>query len=272
MLDRLDGETRLFAILGDPIVQVKSPAGITRALVARGANAVLVPMHVRPEGFDAFMRAVRGIDNLEGLIMTVPHKIPAAAYAESLTDRARFLGACNIMRRTAPGAGWHADATDGYGFVRGLQAAGFSARDKRALVVGAGGAGSAIALSLIEEGVAELAIHDAMADRRDDLIGRLNDLAQGRGLGRPVRVGSTDPTGVDLAVNATPMGMQPGDPLPLDVDRLRPGVFAADVITLPERSPFLEAAAARGCSIQVGTAMFAGQVDYIADFLLAGGR
>ena len=145
MLEKLDGETRLFGILGDPIAQVKSPGGITQAMVRRGANAVLVAMHVAPDRFDAFMRAARDVVNLDGLILTVPHKIPVVAHVESLTPRAQFLGACNILRRVAPGGGWHGDATDGYGFVNGLRAAGFEPRGKRALLVGAGGAGSAIA-------------------------------------------------------------------------------------------------------------------------------
>jgi shikimate dehydrogenase len=268
MLKTLDGETRLFAILGDPIAQVKSPGGITQAMIRRGANAVLVPMHVRPDDFDAAMRAARGIQNLEGLIMTVPHKIPVTAYVDTLTDRAKFLGACNILRRTVPGGGWHADATDGYGFVGGLQAAGFDPAGKRALLVGAGGAGSAIALALVEAGVADLAIHDALPGRRDKLIGRLNALAMSRGQGTSVRIGGTDPAGFDLAVNATPMGMQPSDPLPMDAGRLDAAAFAADVITAPARSAFLEAAVARGCRTQTGLGMFSAQVEFIADFLL----
>jgi shikimate dehydrogenase len=272
MLKTLDGETRLFAILGDPIAQVKSPAGITQTMVRRGANAVVVPMHVRPADYDAFMLAAPGIQNLEGLIMTVPHKIPVAAYVETFTDRAKFLGACNILRRIKPGGGWQADATDGYGCVKAMTSAGFDPKGKRALLIGAGGAGSAIALSLVEEGVAELAIHDAMTDRRDALIDRLNTLAISKGLGMPVRTGSTDPAGFDLAINATPMGMQPTDPLPMDVSRMSPNAFAADVITAPVRSPFLEAAAARGCRTQTGIDMFSAQVEFIADFLLAAGR
>ena len=127
-------------------------------------------------------------------------------------------------------------------------------------------------MSLVEFGVAELAIHDAMAERRDNLIARLNALAKSKGQGAPVRIGSTDPAGFDLAINATPMGMSASDPLPMDVDRLEAHAFAADVITAPVRSPFLEAAAARGCRTQTGVDMFTAQVEFIADFLLAGGR
>ena len=265
MLERMDGETRLFAILGDPIAQVKSPGGITQAMARRGANAVLVPMHVAPPQFDGVMKALRGVQNLEGLIMTVPHKIPVMTHVETMSDRARFLGAANILRRIAPGGGWHADATDGYGMVSALKSAGCDPKDKRALLVGAGGAGSAIALALVEAGISELAIHDGMTARRDDLARRL------AGLGKAaVRAGSADPAGFDLAINATPTGMKPDDPLPIDVSRLEKGAFAADVITAPIRTRYLEEAAARGCGTSTGYAMFSAQVEFIADFLLAG--
>lgn len=265
MIERLDGETRLFAILGDPIAQVKSPGGITQAMVRRGANAVLVPMHVEPPQFDGVMRGLREIRNLEGLIMTVPHKIPVMAHVETTTERARFLGAANILRRIVPGGGWHADATDGYGMVSALVAAGCDPKGKKALLVGAGGAGAAIALALVEAGVSALALHDGMTARRDDLVRRLNGLGKAA-----VTVGSADPAGCDLAINATPTGMKPGDPLPIDVSRLEKGAFAADVITAPIRTPYLEAAAARGCGTSTGYAMFSAQVEFIADFLLAG--
>jgi shikimate dehydrogenase len=114
--------------------------------------------------------------------------------------------------------------------------------------------------------VACLALHDADARRRDRLIARLAPMRA------DIIAGSPDPTGFDLVINATPMGMNPDDPLPIEAEKMRAGAFAADVVTSPERTRFLEKAAARGCGTQVGTAMFAAQADYIADFLLAAPR
>ena len=262
----IDGQTRLYGIVGDPIFQVKSPGGITAQFVARGANAILVPMHVRPCDFDAFMAAMRGLLNLEGLVMTIPHKMSVIKHLDQMTDRVRFLGTANVLRRIAPGGGWMGDVTDGLGMINALRSSGFDLRGKRALLVGAGGAGSAIALSLIEEGIAELAIHDALVARRDSLVDRLKEQ---RG---NVRAGTPDPSGFDLAINATPIGAKANDPLPIEAEKLSSEAFAADVITAPVRTRFLEVAAARGCRTQVGTSMFAGQVDLVAEYLLAAPR
>lgn len=263
---RIDGRTRLYGIVGDPIFQVRTPGGITAKFVALGANAIVVPMHVKPGDFDSFMTAIRGLRNLEGLVLTIPHKMPVVKHLEQMTDRVMFLGAANVIRRITPGGGWTGDVTDGQGMVNALHASGFDPRGKRALLVGAGGAGSAIALSLIEKGVSELAIHDADSSRRDGLVARLSER------GAKVRTGSPDPGGYDLAINATPTGAKAGDPLPIEAERLSPETFVADVITEPVRTRLLEVAAARGCRTQVGRSMFAGQVDLVADYLLAAPR
>jgi shikimate dehydrogenase len=133
----------------------------------------------------------------------------------------------------------------------------------RALLVGAGGAGSAIALALIEAGVSELAIHDNMPGRRDALIGQLNELGRGR-----ARIGTADPAGFDFVANATPAGMQDGDPLPVDIARLAPSAYCGCVITKPEISPFIAAARKLGCMTATGTDMYRQQQGIIVDFLL----
>ena len=156
----LSGATRIIAIIGDPIAQVKSPAGVTQALVERGGSAVVVPMHVAPNAFDEFMRGFSKAQNVDGIIATVPHKFAAFAHCATESPQAQLLGAANILRRNADGL-WHGDILDGKGFVAGIHKAGCITKSKRALLVGAGGAGSAIALALLEAEVAQLAIHDA---------------------------------------------------------------------------------------------------------------
>jgi shikimate dehydrogenase len=262
-----DGGTRLHLILGDPIAQVKSPAGITRGFAARGRNAILLPAHVAAAELDAFLAGVARMRNLDGLVVTVPHKFGAFRHCATTTERARFLGAVNVMRR-GPG-GWHGDMLDGAGFSGGLAAAGFDPAGQEALLVGAGGAGTAIALALVESGVARLAIHDIDTGRRDALLARL--AARGGG-GGPVLEAAPgpDPRGFGLVVNATPLGMRAGDPLPLPAEGLGAGSFVADVVPNPPVTPLLEAALARGCRVQTGSAMYESQLDQLVVFLLEG--
>jgi shikimate dehydrogenase len=254
---RLSGETRIHLIVGDPIAQVKSPAGLTRVFAERGADAICVPMQVPSRDFDAFMSAVKRVLNVDGIIITVPHKRAAGRHCEVLSERARVLAAVNVMRREADGR-WFGDMVDGLALLAALRASGFEPKDRRALVVGAGGAGSAAALALVEAG-ARISVYDVDTGRRDDLVKRLASLGQ-------VAAGSSDPSGCDLVVNATPVGMATGDPLPVDAARLAPKAFVADFVTKPAITPLLEAARQRGSPIVTGEAIFRG--DILADFFL----
>lgn len=262
MIERLDGATRLYLILGDPIAQVKSPLGVTQAFQQRGHNALLAPLHIAPADLDAFIQSTGLARNLDGLIVTVPHKFAAHAHCTSATERADFLGAVNVMRRR-PDGGWYGDQVDGLAYVQALRRKGFEPRGRRALLAGAGGAGSAIAEALVRAGVARLAIHDEDIARRDALIARLAAL----GLAEVV-AGSRDPAGFALAINATPCGMAEGDPLPFDIEGLAPDTLAGDVITAPEVTPWIAAARDRGCPSVLGVEMFAAVRDLMVDFLL----
>ena len=261
----LSGATRVIAIFGDPIAQVKSPAGVTRALNERGRNCVVVPAHIAPQDLDAFLRGVSAARNFDGLIATVPHKFAAHGACASVTPRARALGAVNVMRRNPDGS-WHGDMVDGVGFVAALREAGAEPAGEHALLAGAGGAGSAIALALLDAGVARLAIHDGDPARRAALIERLQPLHPGR-----VVAGSADPTGCAIVVNATPAGMRAGDPLPIDIAKLAGHMFVGDVITVPEVTPLLAAARVAGCATQTGAGMFDAVARLMVDFLLEAG-
>jgi shikimate dehydrogenase len=262
MLSFLSGETRLHVIVGDPVGQTKSPAGLTAEFAARKVDAVCVPIHVTAHDFDAFMAAAKPILNLDGIVITIPHKFAALRHCDEVSDRARFLGAVNVLHRAADGR-WRGDMTDGAAMVAALRKAGCELDGRRALLVGAGGAGSAVALALIEAGVAALAIAEVDAGRRDRLIARLAARKPGA-----VTPGSADPTGFDLVVNATPIGMAPDDPFPVMADRLKAPATVADLITRPAETPLLEFARLHGCRTVSGADMFTVQAGYMADILL----
>lgn len=261
MLEMLSGETRVFVIIGHPIAQVKAPAGMTKGFAERGRNAIVVPIHVLPEDVDGFIDALGPIRNIDGIIATVPHKFAARRHCATVSARAQLLESANVVRRNADGS-WHGDMTDGLGFVAAMMQTGCRPQGQRALLVGAGGAGSAIGLQLLDSGVAELAIHDMDEAKRGSLIAKLSGMHPGK-----LIAGSVDPTGFGIVANATPMGMKDGDPLPVEAAKLKPETFVGDVITLPEVSPLLEAARRIGCKTQTGVGMFLAQRELMLDFL-----
>jgi shikimate dehydrogenase len=260
MLDGYSGATRLYVIIGDPIAQVKAPYGLTREFVRRGQDRAVVPLQLRPADVDAGLAVLSRAGNVDGLIATIPHKFVLAAHCATLSERARFLGAANVARRNADGT-WHGDMLDGEGFTDAAIRAGCRMRGARALLVGAGGAGSAIALSLLDHGVETLGVHDIDTNRRDALIVKL----AGR-YGDRVGPGRRDASSIDLLANATPIGMGANDPLPLDIAGLDAATFVGDVITVPEITPLLRAARDRGCRIQTGVGMFESNIGLMAGF------
>ena len=262
MSDLLSGASRVHFIVGDPIAQVKSPANVTRAYHARGLNAFVMPAHVAPADLAAWLSGVSLAKNVDGIIATVPHKFACHDLCATTSERAAFLHTVNTMRRNPDGT-WHGDMFDGLGFVSAMNDNGCDPDGKKALLVGAGGAGSAIAHALVMAGVSELAICDDDASRRETLVQRL------AGLNRcPVTHGGTDPTGFNIVLNATPVGMKETDAFPLQASKLTSGMFVGCVITQPVVTPLIAAARAKGCLCMTGADMFGRVSDLMIDFLV----
>jgi shikimate dehydrogenase len=250
-------------IVGDPIAQVKSPAGVSQAFHARGHNAYVMPAHVAPADLAAWLAGVSLAHNVDGIIVTVPHKFACFELCATTSKRAAFLRTANTLRRNADGT-WHGDMFDGLGFVEAMRDNGCEPQGKRALLVGAGGAGSAIAHALVMAGVSALAIHDEDVIRRTTLVERLKGLNS-----CTVTHGSADPSGFDVVLNATPAGMNEGDSYPLDETKFTSAMFVGCVITVPAVTPLIAAARAKGCATVTGTQMFGSVRDLMVDFLLA---
>jgi shikimate dehydrogenase len=259
----LSGASRVHFIVGDPIAQVKSPAGVSESFHQRGHNAYCIPAHVKPEELASWVRGVSAMHNADGIIVTVPHKFAAFAHCASSSEQAAFLGAVNTLRRRGDGQ-WHGDMFDGLGFVQASRLQGCEPRGLRALLVGAGGAGTAIAHAAVLAGVSELAIHDEDTERRNHLVQRLNALNR-----CPVKAGSPQPADFDWIINASPAGMRSGDALPFDLSALSALMHVGCVITQPAITPLITAARSLGCaSTTTGADMFACVRDLMVDFLL----
>ena len=257
----ITGATRLYAILGDPIAQVKSPTLFTERFAQAGMNAVMVPMHVLPDRFDAAMASLMGVGNVDGLVVTVPYKARAAAFATHLGPTAGRIGAVNALRRESDGS-WTGDMFDGVGFVRGAERKGHAIRGRKVALFGAGGAGSAIGCELVAAGAASLAILDPARDRADALAARLGRAFPGVPIASAVAV----PGDADMIVNASTIGMQDGDGLPADLGALDRGTLIGDVINADAPSPMIRHAMQHGCAYVTGREMFEGQADALMKF------
>jgi len=227
----------------------------------RDIDAVVVPMGVAAGGYASVLKAMFELTNFVGAVVTMPHKVSTVALLDEYTDAVRIAGSCNAVIR-GPDGTLVGDMFDGAGFVRGLTRKSFVCKGASCLVVGAGGVGSAIAAALAQAGVASIACYDTNPSASEGLRRRLSqnypDIQ--------VEVRPPRPAGYDLAVNATPLGMSLGDPLPMDIADLGPTTFVGEVVMKQEVTPLLQAARMRGCPTQVGTDMLFEQIPLYLEF------
>ncbi|MDG4800213.1 shikimate dehydrogenase [Micromonospora sp. WMMD980] len=261
----ITGATRLYAVLGDPVTQVKAPGMLNAMFDAHGHPGVLVPVHVDAAGLPAVMAGLRAIRNLDGILVTVPHKADVLRFADHLSATVEVSGTANALRREPDGT-WSADNFDGSGFVAGLRAAGHRVSGRTVSIVGAGGAGSAIAVAVLDAGAARVWVSDVDPVRLDRLLRRLDGGWPGRTAGSPApRLADAD-----VAVNATPLGMRATDPLPLDPSALRAGTVVVDIVMQPPETALLRAARTRGHPVQPGLPMLRHQLDSYRRFFRIG--
>ncbi|WP_454689981.1 shikimate dehydrogenase family protein [Achromobacter aloeverae] len=258
----ITGETRIYGILADPIHHVQTPQRMNEHFAALGHDGVLVPLHAGADTLAQVMQGLRGLRNLGGVIVTVPHKTAIVGLCDEVSDSARLIGAANVVRREADGR-MVGHMLDGEGFVGGLRDAGVEPRGRSAYLAGAGGAANAIAFALVQAGVSRLTIANRTRAKAEDLKQRLARLDAAA----DVVVGTPDPSGHDLVVNATSLGLREGDALPLDAARLTPNQRVCEIIMQPRETALLRAARQRGCPVHYGAPMLAAQIALMARFL-----
>lgn len=252
---RIDGHTDIIAHIGWPTYSFQAPLIYNPYFEQAGIKALVVPMGCKPEHFSTYLKALFSLENIRGALITMPHKVSVLSLLDEVSPRVRVAGACNAVKRLPDGR-LQGDMFDGEGFVRGVQRKGFAIAGKRCMVVGSGGVGSAIAASLAQAGAGEMHVFDVHTPSAQALAQRLRENFSGLG----VQTGSNDPQGMDLLVNATPLGMKPGDALPVDMSRLQAHTFVGEVVMAQEITAFLAAAQAIGCQTQVGKDMLYEQI------------
>lgn len=254
----IGSKTRLVAIIGSPIAQVKSPDNFNAYFAAQKTDAAMIAIDLVPQHVPDFINTVRGWQNFDGFVVTIPHKNTVAQLVDELSPTAEFLGSANVVKRHADGR-LSADMTDGVGFLGATQLHGFEPAGKSVLMVGAGAAGSAIGHALASAGVKELVIYDRNEGRDDKLVSRLKQAFPHVAIsaeGLPIRA-------FDLVINASSSGMKADDPLPVPatiLDVMPQGGLVADVVTSPKMTPLLNEAAQRNLRIQTGEEMAKAQL------------
>ena len=258
----ITGRTRVLGILAHPTEHVKAPPAINRIARSRGRDAVMVPLNVAPADLASVVDALRVLRSFDGAIVTVPHKQAILGLCDDISPRARAVGAANVLRREPDGR-LIGDQLDGIGFLDGLSDAGIAVAGKSAYLAGAGGAANAIAFALADAGVARL----TLANRTRQKVEALRDTLRALYPGIAIDIGNGDPSGHDLVVNGTTLGMEPSDALPLDIAGLTAGMVVAEVVMAPEITPLLAAAQRAGATIHLGRHMLEHQLQLMADFL-----
>lgn len=263
-VDFVSGRTRLYGIVGHPIAQARSPETVTFELRRRGLDAVLVPLDIAPDVFDQVLPQLMKLANLDGLVVTVPHKIRVLPHLMRVGPLARLCGGASILARCRGGE-WIGEMFDGMGCVAAIERRGLSVAGLSAQVLGAGGAGAAIAIELARHAVAAVRIVDPQQDRAQALQAAISAaFPKVR-----IRIGASRLDDIDLLINATPVGMLDAQAKPIADERIPSRVTVLDAVMDPDRTLLLKIAEDSGCLAIRGREMLDSQIVGACDFMLA---
>ncbi len=251
----ISGNTRIFPVIGWPVEQVKAPALFNAYFKQHDIDARVIPLKIAPAGYISAVRMLMAAENVGGILVSIPHKPMSVDAVDQPTSRAVLAGACNAIYKSADGQTLIGDLIDGEGFIRAFDrtcgSAPFDWPRARALVVGSGGVGCAVAAALAARGIGHVAIYDTRQEQAEALQQRLQKMFGATEL----VIGAPSAAGYDLVVNSTPLGMSADDPLPVDLNGIAPSCIVADCGMKIEMTRLLVEAQRHGCRIQKGREM-----------------
>jgi shikimate dehydrogenase len=251
----ISGTTKIFPVIGWPVEQVKAPTLFNAYFKRNNIDARVIPLKIEPANYINAVRLLMSVENVGGIFVSIPHKPMSVEAVDIPSPRAVLAGACNAIYKGPDGKTIVGDLIDGEGFIRALErtigATPFPWASAKALVVGSGGVGCAVAEVLAARSIGQVAIYDTRAESAEALRARLQ-------LAFPeteIVIGTPHAEGYDLVVNSTPLGMNPDDPIPIDLSRVSPSCIVADCGMKIEMTKLLVEAQAKGCRIQKGKEM-----------------
>jgi len=246
---KISGKTKVLGLFGYPVEHSLSPAMHNAAFEKLGLDCCYVTFSVKPELLKDAVNAVKAL-NLAGVNVTVPHKEKVIPFLDEVDKEAAFIGAVNtIVSKNEKLKGYN---TDGRGFMKMLSEAGIKVKNKNVLVIGGGGASRAIGYYLCQN-AAKLFLYDIDKKKAEKLIGDLNKIRGNVSLFSYPRLGGQELSNIDVIINATPLGLKKGDPLPVDVKLINRRHIVCDLIY--KNTPLLQQASKKGCKTLNGLGM-----------------
>jgi len=249
----ISGKTSVFGIFGHPVEHTFSPGMHNAAFAKIKRDACYVPFAVAPADLGRAVRAVVAL-GIRGLNITIPHKETIIPFLDDLTDDARMIGAVNTIEVNRGKLIGH--NTDGRGFLRSLrEETGFRPKGKTILMVGSGGAARAVGINLALSGARTIILCDLDTVKASKLGREIqNKTATRVEVVSQERLEKAAPT-AECIINATPLGLKPGDPLPIPRHLIRKDQLICDLVYNPLRTPLLKAARSAGADTLSGIGM-----------------
>lgn len=259
MESRISGHTRLYALIGSPVGHSGSPAMHNYSFQRLGIDAAYLAFDVPEEKTADAIEALRTL-HAGGFNVTMPCKTEAAHLVDRLSPAAELIGACNTVVMEADGT-LTGHNTDGIGFVRNLKEHGVEVRGQRIVILGTGGAATAVTVQAALDGAAEIGVFNrkggsyANGEKTVEKIRRtvpdigkvyIEDIHNSDALKEAVLQS-------DILINATCLGMCPMEEMtPVPAEYLHPGLAVADVVYNPRETRLLREAKAAGCRAVIG--------------------
>ena len=252
-------QTRVYALIGNPVSHSMSPAIHNAAFVALNLDCIYVAFQV--EDVKHALAGMRALDNFRGMSVTIPHKIEVMQHVDEIPEVDRHIGSINTVVKE--GGKLIGFGTDGPGALKAIGDADVELAGRSVLMLGAGGAARAIAFTLAQKGaIGKLVLLDINEQLLAGLTGDLK-----RGTNAAIRSGTLSPAAIeehmestDLIINCTPVGMHPNEDSTLVAEHLfRPGQVVFDVVYNPLETKLLRQAKAKGLKVIPGVEMFINQ-------------
>lgn len=241
-----------YAVIGNPIEHSLSPLMHNTWMTEEARDAAYLPLHVLPENLEQAFTGMK-ILGISGFNITIPHKETIIPLLDELDPLAKKMGAVNTVVRLEDGR-YKGYNTDGLGFVKSLEdAVGTQHKDKRVLVIGAGGASRGICFALVQEGYTNIAIANRTVSKAQAICNELHTNAEALSL----EEAATRLDEFGIIVQTTSAGLNHSEfTLPLSLENLSKTAIVADIVYNPLMTPFLAQSKEQGATVVTGLGMF----------------